>query len=145
MMTRRLRLFTISACAVASFGCRTSIDGAWTGEADCADTGSHALDVLFNEQEDGDLDGSFFIENSNFFGADLTLKANIDGGEFDADDNDYNFDLQADDDDAPEFSGKLELDPDDVNEIDGDFDQFDEDGAVEQECTFKLERFSKAD
>ncbi|MDP2340564.1 MAG: hypothetical protein Q8O67_06385 [Deltaproteobacteria bacterium] len=144
-MRRLTAALLLLSVLLGGVGCRPLLDGAWEGEADCTDTGAHRLSGLFNEDADGELEGSIFIEDIDFFGGELTLRTDLDDGEFDADDNDYSFDLQADADAAPEFSGKLELDAEDPDELDGDLDQFDDDGAVTQTCSFALDRVDVAD
>ena len=139
------RFFTVSFFLLSAVGCRASLDGAWEGQADCEDTGTHTLSALFNEQDDGDLQGHFYVENIDFLGAELTLRADIDDGEYDPDDNEYRFDLQGDDDGEPEFSGSLEIDDQDPDEVSGDLEQFEDDGDVAQRCSFELDRLSRAD
>ncbi len=133
---------------LAFTGCRpTLLDGAFDGNADCDNSGNHTISALFDEQRDGDVDGQFYIENIDFFfGAEVTLRANLDNAEYDAEDDEYTFDLQADDDNDPEFSGKLALDADDPDDADGEIDQFDADsGDVVDTCELSLTRVSRTD
>jgi len=123
--------------------CRPSLDGAWDGTADCTASGAHPVSALFDEQSDGDLKGHLFIENINIVIGFVTLRADIDDGEYDPDDNEYAFDLNSDADDAAEFSVTLEIDDQDADDANGDIDQFGDAGTFSQTCDLDLSRLSE--
>lgn len=134
-----------SAALLALGACRPTIDGAWDGDATCDASGRHVVSALFNEQADGDLKGQIYIENIPFFGAELTLRADIDKGEYDADDDEYDFDLEADDEPQRDFQVSMELSGDSADDLRGDIDQFDDDGEVTDTCSLDLSRLSVTD
>ncbi len=137
-----LAAFPIGGCARP-----TLLDGAFDGTLDCTDSGTHTVSALFDEQADGDVDGQMYIEDIAFFGGELTVRADLDGGEYDPDDDEYSFDLQTDDDDAAEFAGTLQIDNDDPDDVTGDVEQFDADqpDEVVQTCDLRLSRVSRTD
>jgi hypothetical protein len=144
-MRRVIAPLAVSAFLTAAVGCRPTLDGAWQGTVNCPDD-NFPVSLLLDEQEDGDLKGTVYIEQvPGVLGAEFIVKGTLDDGSYDAEDNTYSFDLQGDDDTPPEFSVELELDSDDPNEADGDVRQFDDEGAVVQECTMAIDRLSVTD
>jgi hypothetical protein len=127
---------------LALSACRPTLDGAWEGRAECTETGSHVISALFDEQSDADLRGHWYIENIPFLGAELIVRGDVDDGEYDADNDEYGFDLNTDGDSEPEFAVELEINPDDVDEAEGDIVGFDDAGDEAQTCTFDLDRTS---
>lgn len=135
----------VLAVLVGAVGCRPTLDGAWQGTVSCPDD-NFPVSLLLDEQEDGDLKGTVYIEQvPGVLGAEFIVKGTLDDGSYDAEDNSYSFDLQGDDDTPPEFSVELELDKDDPDEADGDVRQFDDEGTVLQECTIAIDRLSVTD
>jgi hypothetical protein len=130
---------------VPAIGCRPTLDGAWQGSVVCPDD-NFPVSLLLDEQEDGDLKGTVYIEQvPGVLGAEFIVKGTLDDGSYDPEDNTYSFDLQGDDDTPPEFSVELELDKEDPDEADGDVRQFNDEGTVLQECTITIDRLSVVD
>ena len=141
-MRRVLSLFAVCVVLVPAIGCRPTLDGAWQGSVVCPDD-TFPVSLLLDEQEDGDLKGTVYIEQvPGVLGAEFIVKGTLDDGSYDPEDNTYSFDLQGDDDTPPEFSVELELDKDDPDEADGDVRQFNDEGTVLQECTIAIDRLS---
>lgn len=128
--------------ALALSACRPTLDGAFEGRAECTETGSHVVSALFDEQSDSDLRGHLYIENIPFLGADLIIRGDIEDGEYDADNDEYGFDLNTDGDSEPEFAVELELNADDADEAEGDIIGFDDNGDEAQTCNLELDRTS---
>jgi hypothetical protein len=147
-MRRVLSLLAVPVVLVVlvpAIGCRPTLDGAWQGSVVCPDD-NFPVSLLLDEQEDGDLKGTVYIEQvPGVLGAEFIVKGTLDDGSYDPEDNTYSFDLQGDDDTPPEFSVELELDKEDPDEADGDVRQFNDEGTVLQECTITIDRLSVVD
>jgi hypothetical protein len=130
------------AALLATSSCRPSIDGAWEGSAKC-DANTLPLSALFNEDADANLDGTVYIEGVLFGG--FIAKGTIDNGDYDPDDNEYNFDLQTDEDETPELDVTLAFNEKDVDELEGDARILDDNGEETDQCDVELDRVSVND
>lgn len=141
-----IRFATLAAVVVASAACRPALDGAWEGTSSCPQNQNYPTSMLIDENKDGEVEGTVFFENvSVLLFATTIVRADISEGAYDADKNEYAFDMQADDDTPIDFDVTLELDEEDADKASGEVRQFDNDGAVFQTCTLEVERLSLSD
>jgi hypothetical protein len=142
MHIRRSALAAVVVVASVA-GCRPTLDGAWEGTSSCPQNQTYPTSMLVDENSDGEVEGTVFFENVPvLLFATTVVRADITDGAYDADKNEYEFEMQADDDTPVDFDITLEFGEEDENEATGDLRQFDNDGGVFQTCTVSLERLS---
>lgn len=144
-MVRNLVVLPAFLCVVTfSSACgHPLLDGGWEGTATCNGDDVFPLSAIFNESGENELDGVIYIEGFIFGG--FIAKGVIENGERDPQDGAYSFNLELDDDEAPDFDVDLEYSDDTAEELDGDADILDEDGAPVDNCPIELERVSVND
>lgn len=132
----------LAALAVIATGaCRPLLDGGWDGVARC-ESNAFPLTAVFNENGEGEIDGIVYID-AFLFG--FIAKGVIEDGERNPDDGSYSFDLEIDDDEAPDFAVEMEYSDDQFEELDGTVDILDGNGEATDSCAMDLERVSVSD
>jgi hypothetical protein len=143
----RLRLRAIAvavvlaASALLAAGCHPLLDGGWDGTATC-NGNAFPLSAIFNETGEGDVEGTVYIEG--IFGG-FIAKGVIENGARDPDDGSYDFNLESDGDEAPDFDIEMEYADDEAEELEGTVDILDGNGETESTCELDLDRVSVND
>jgi hypothetical protein len=133
------RLLILSAAfAILATGCRPLLDGAWEGAATC-NGDAFPLSALFNETGEGDVEGTVYIEG--IFGG-FIAKGVVEGGERDPDDGSYEFNLESDGDDTPDFAVEMEYANDDADELEGTVDILNDNAESIDTCELDLDLVS---
>ena len=121
--------------------CHPLLDGGWEGTSTCGGN-AFPLSAIFNETGEGDVEGTVYIEG--IFGG-FIAKGVIENGERDPDDGSYDFNLESDGDDAPDFDIEMEYGDDEAEELEGTVDILDNDGQSTDTCDLDLDRVSVND
>ncbi|MCC7111362.1 MAG: hypothetical protein IT382_18860 [Deltaproteobacteria bacterium] len=142
-MLRRLAPSALIAllAALAAGGCRPLLDGGWQGTAACPGE-AFPLSAIFNETQDGEVEGVVYIEGINIIIGDVIARGDIDNGEVDPDDGSFSFDLQTDNEPLADFKVDMEYGNEELSELEGDIDQHDDNGELVQTCDLDLDRTS---
>ncbi|MBI1945131.1 MAG: hypothetical protein HYS27_05515 [Deltaproteobacteria bacterium] len=136
-----LRALAALTLVLAALGCRPLLDGGWQGTATCPNE-AYPISAIFNQTNDGEVEGVVYIEGINIIIGDVIARGDIDNGEIDPDDGSISFDLQTDSEPLADFKVDLEYSNDELTELDGDIDQFDDNGELYQSCNLDLDRTS---
>ena len=137
-------LFCITAfTGFALSACHPLLDGGWDGAATCNNI-AFPLSAIFNETGEGDVEGTVYIEGI-FGGFGGIAKGVIQGGARDPDDGSYDFNLESDGDDTPDFDVEMAYSDDEAEELEGTVDRLDGNGETAETCDLDLDRVSVND
>lgn len=140
----RLLIVTTAVLALASStlvsGCHPLLDGGWEGTLTC-NGNAFPLSAIFNETGEGDVEGTVYIEGI-FGGFGGIAKGVIENGQRDPDDGSYDFNLESDGDDAPDFDIEMQYDGDKAEDLEGTVDILDDNGESTSTCDLDLDRVS---
>ena len=140
MLSNMLRsLLLLAVVLAAAAGCRPLLDGGWQGTASCPGE-AYPLSAIFNENQDGEIEGVVYIEGINILIGDVIARGDIVDGEVDPDDGSFRFELQTDNEPLSEFTVSMEYSNDELTELEGDIDQLDDNAELVQSCNLDLDR-----
>lgn len=134
-------LTALVAVLATGAGCRPLLDGGWQGTASCPNE-AYPLSAIFNETQDGDIEGVVYIEGISIIIGDVIARGEIDNGAVDPDDGTFSFDLQTDDEPLADFKVDMEYSNDEMSELEGDIEQYDDNAELVQTCDLDLDRVS---
>jgi hypothetical protein len=135
-------LFVFSLLVVLT-SCRATLDGGFEGSAACGGD-AQAISAVLDEQDDGDLEGTAYVEVSTIVGK-FIGRYDVDDGRYDSTEPRYPYTMVLRTvDGRRDFDVRMALKKDNPDVIEGEVDQIDSNGTKTGECDLTMDRVSVA-